>query len=75
MKLHSTAYQEKRQALRHDCVAIIEWSLMSQSSACEARILNFSGTGIYLETGHELKPGTTVWIRVDQRLSGTPVRH
>ena len=32
--------------------------------------MNFSGNGIYLETDQELKPGTTVWVRVDQRLSG-----
>lgn len=67
--MHSAAYREKRQALRHDCVATIQWSPMSQSTVYTARILNFSPSGLYLETDESLKSGTTIWLRVNQCLT------
>lgn len=72
-KMHAKAIHEKRRADRHDCVAATKWSCVSQPFAHHARILNFSSSGIYLETDVSLKPGTTVWIRVDQFLSGGTV--
>ena len=64
------AINEKRDAVRYDCVAVTSWSYINQHPIYRAHILNFSGSGLYLETDLALKPGTIIWIRVDRRLSG-----
>ena len=43
---------------------------MSQSTVYAARILNFSPSGLYLETDESLKSGTTIWLRVNHCLTG-----
>lgn len=56
--------------MRQACIARVKWSYTGQSFVNDARILNFNGRGIYLETNVAPKPGTTVWYRVDHHLSG-----
>lgn len=67
--MNSTDSAEKRHAKRHECIANVKWSYTGQSFVNDGRILNFNDRGVYLETNVSPKPGTTVWYRVDQRLS------
>ncbi len=54
---------------RYNCEAKIKWSYFNKSSFYDAKIFNFSRNGIYLETPHEIKPGRTIFIRVETLLS------
>ena len=54
---------------RYNCEAKIKWSYFNKSSFYDAKILNFSRNGIYFETPHEIKPRTTILIRVETLLS------
>jgi hypothetical protein len=62
---------EKRYDERCSCEAIVKWSHFNESMQFDAKILNFSRSGIYLEADQALKPGTTVFIRLEILLSGT----
>ena len=63
------ADKEKRMDERYDCEAIIKWSYFNKDRFFNAKILNFSRNGIYVETSHEIKPRTTIFIRVESLLS------
>ena len=54
---------EKRRHVRHKCEAIIEWSYFNQETSFEAKLLNFSESGVYFKTGHDLKPGATIFLK------------
>ena len=53
---------EKRRHLRHNCEAGIEWSQFNGTHFFAATLLNFSESGVYFETTHDLKPGTTIFL-------------
>ncbi len=53
---------EKRRHVRHSCDAVIKWSLFNKATFFEATLLNFSENGVYFETAHDLKPGTTLFL-------------
>jgi hypothetical protein len=55
---------EKRKDVRHDCEAIIEWSYFNKDIHFDAKLLNFSRSGVYFETGHDLKPGSTILLKM-----------
>lgn len=62
---------EKRTYKRHDCDAMIKWTLFNQTafnygqkSFHHARVFNFSKSGLYFETRCSLKPGSTVLFRI-----------
>lgn len=54
---------EKRRQVRHKCEAIIEWSYFNREINFDAKLLNFSESGVYFETGHGLKPGATIFLK------------
>jgi len=56
---------EKRKHVRHQCEAVIEWSYFNQKIYFEAKLLNFSESGVYFETGHSLKPGATIFLKME----------
>jgi hypothetical protein len=68
-KMDSTAFEEKRDVARHECVAAGKWAHFGRPMDNECRILNFSKNGIRISTRTALKPGTTVWYRVEEYLS------
>ena len=53
---------EKRRHERHNCEAVIKWSLFNQTIYFDATLLNFSESGVYFETAHDLKPGTAIFL-------------
>jgi len=56
---------EKRRYVRHKCEAILEWSYFNQEISFEAKLLNFSEGGVYFKTGHDLKPGATIFLKMN----------
>jgi hypothetical protein len=67
-----TKNAEKRQDKRHDCDARIKWTQFNRTTFnygeeifYQARVLNFSKSGLYFETRCSLKPGTTVLFRAE----------
>ena len=55
---------EKRRHVRHECEATIEWSYFNKEIYFDAKLLNFSKDGVYFETGHDLKPGATIFLKM-----------
>ena len=60
---------EKRADARHDCKAIIKWSYFNKDAYFNAKLLNFSRGGAYIETAHDIKPRATIFIQVEMVLS------
>ena len=63
---------EKRKERRHKCDALIKFSYFNRENHFEARLINFSEGGVYLETDHDLKPGCTIFLklfRIDSKKS------
>lgn len=63
---------EKMQNRHHDCDARIEWTQFDRTAYnygleifYQARVLNFSKSGLYFETRCSLKPGMTVLFRIE----------
>ena len=56
---------EKRRHVRHECEATIEWSYFNKEIYFDAKLLNFSKDGVYFETGHGLKPGATIFMKME----------
>ena len=61
---YKTKNTEKREHVRHNCEAIIKWSYFNTATYFDAKLLNFSKSGVYFETGHSLKPGSTVFLKM-----------
>jgi hypothetical protein len=57
-------HPEKRKELRQKCEIWIECSYFNRVTHFEAKLLNFSKGGVYLETDHELKPGCTIFMKL-----------
>ena len=55
---------DKRRHVRHKCEATIEWSYFNKEIQFDAKLLNFSESGVYFETGHDLKPGATIFLKM-----------
>jgi len=56
---------EKRRSMRHKCQASIEWSYFNKDIYFDAKLLNFSESGVYFETAHDLKPKATIFIKMN----------
>jgi hypothetical protein len=63
---------EKRRDRRHDCDARIKWTQFNRTTFdygqeifYQARVLNFSKSGLYFEIGCHLKPGSTILFRIE----------
>jgi hypothetical protein len=59
----------RRMEKRYDCEAKIKWSYFNKDRYFDAKILNCSQNGTYFETPHEIKPGVTILIRVENLIS------
>ena len=66
-----TKKTEKRDDERCSCEAIIKWSYFNENTHFDAKILNFSRRGIYLMAEQAIKPGTTIFVRLEILLSDT----
>jgi hypothetical protein len=64
-------HTEKRYYERCSCEAIAKWSRFNETMLFDARILNFSRSGIYLEAEQPVKPETIIIVRLEILLSGT----
>jgi len=56
---------EKRMCERYNCEALIKWSYFNQDRFFDAEIFNFSRNGFYFETSYEIRPKTTIFIRLE----------
>lgn len=61
--------KEKRMNERYHCEALIKWSYFNNDRFFEAKVLNCSRNGIYFETPHTIRQGTTIFIRTETLLS------
>ena len=61
---HKMQHREKRKELRHKCDALIECSHFNRETHFEAKLLNFSLGGVYLETDYDLKPGCSILLKL-----------
>lgn len=60
---------ERRSEKRYHCEAKIRWSYFNQGGFYVAKIINCSTNGNYFETPHEIKPGSTILILLENLLS------
>ena len=58
-------HENRRRAERYRSDARIKWSYFNKNRFYDAKISNFSQDGIYFETPHKIKPGTTILIRLE----------
>lgn len=61
---HKIQNTEKRKYLRHKCEATVECSYFNKENYFDAKLRNFSKSGVYFETGHDLKPGATIFLKM-----------
>jgi hypothetical protein len=61
------ALSEKRCEDRQNCDAEVEWAYFNKADFFNARLLNFSGGGSYMESAQPLIPGATILIRLQPR--------
>jgi len=61
------ALSEKRSEDRQNCDAEVEWAYFNKADFFNARLLNFSGGGSYIECAQSLIPGATILIRLQAR--------
>ena len=57
--------ENRRRAERYRSDARIKWSYFNRNRFYDAKVSNFSQDGIYFETPHKIKPGTTILIRLE----------
>ncbi len=63
------ADKEKRIYERYNCEAIIKWSYFNNDKFFDAKVYNISRNGIYFETPHAIRQGTTIFIRTETLFS------
>lgn len=56
---------ETRRYPRNKCEATVEWSFLHKDIYSVSKLLNFSKGGVYFETDHDLKPGTTIFLKMN----------
>ena len=64
-------HTEKRYDQRYGCEAIVKWSYFNENKQFDAKIINFSRTGIFIEADQAIKPGATIFVRLEILLSET----
>jgi hypothetical protein len=65
------APSEKRCEDRQNCEAEVEWAYFNKEDFFNARLLNFSRGGSYMECAQSLIPGATILIRLQACTSST----
>ncbi len=60
---------KRRLEIRFDCEAKVKWSYFNKRRYFDAKIINCSPNGNYFESPHEIKPGATILIRLENLLS------
>ena len=55
---------ERRRHERYRCKASIEWAYFNAGSYFDAKLLNFSRGGVYIESDHDIILGATIIIRL-----------
>lgn len=63
------ALSEKRCEDRQNCDAEVKWAYFNKADFFNARLLNFSGGGSYIECAQPLIPGATILIRLQTSAS------
>lgn len=61
---HHIQYSEKRKERRHQCETMVEFSFFNKEKYFDATLFNFSKSGVYIETAHDLKPGCTILLKM-----------
>jgi hypothetical protein len=61
---HQIQYPDKRKERRHQCAAVVEFSFFNKEKYFDAKLFNFSKSGVYIETAHDLKPGCTILLKM-----------
>ena len=56
---------DKRGDLRHKCEAFLKWSYFNKEIYFDGKLINFSESGVYFETDHDLKPGATIFMKME----------
>jgi hypothetical protein len=60
---------DQRIEKRYGCAALIKWTYFNQSGFFNGKVSNFSQSGAYFESTRDLRPGSTIFIRVQRCLS------
>ena len=58
----------KRNCDRYDQEALISWSYFNAENFFNAKLLNYSESGLCFESEIELQPGAEIYIRLDKLL-------
>ena len=72
------AKMEKRTFDRHFQEASIVCAFFNTNKYCDAKMLNYCEGGLYFESEFAFKPGTSIYIRIEelsQKASDSPLRH
>ena len=56
----------KRNYHRYDQEALISWSYFNTTNYYSAMLLNYSESGLCFESEFKLRPGATIYIRLDK---------
>jgi len=56
---------DRRRDMRHKCEAFLKCSFFNKEFYFDAKLLNFSESGVYFETVHDLKPGATIFLKME----------
>ena len=64
-------HTETRCDERCGCEAIVKWSYFNENIQFDAKIINFSRSGLYMESDQAIKPGATIVVRLEILLSRT----
>lgn len=62
--------RERRVACRYEHPAFLTISVFNQGAVFEARLINYSQDGLCAETGHAIRPGTSIYVRMDKDQAG-----
>jgi hypothetical protein len=61
---------ERRRDRRHEHQASLRVSVFNQGAVFEAQLINYSPEGMCAETGHAIRPGTSLSIRMEADPAG-----
>jgi hypothetical protein len=60
------SHRDKRDDRRFDCEGTITYSSFNKHDILKGKILNFSKNGMYFESDANLRPGTTIYFRLEK---------
>ena len=68
-KMKMTDQKEKRKCDRYDLEARVTWSYFNTTHCFNAKLLNYSESGLCFESESKLRPGASIFIRLDRLLT------